>query len=293
MLGSVRRLGGAVSLVAVAVLAGCSSGGPTSASVAQTQPERILAAPKDALSAGEPQPDGTMWVLAGTPTSRGLFKFDLGTGHGVGSISVSGATRAVTQALSGTIGLALGTKNSGALQLLNGSTAAVTKTVPLGAPARGIAVGADGTTFYVLNGTASSASVTIVNSQSGRVLGTVPVPLNAVSIAPGPQQTTLYALQPNGRVSEIAVAGGKIMDSFPVGESGDSLALSPDGNTLYALKSTSGTANVAVVNLATDSVHQVLPAPGNSRQVLVSADGSQLYELAGSSAYGNIQVFPA
>jgi hypothetical protein len=38
-------------------------------------------------------------------------------------------------------------------------------------------------------------------------------------------------------------------------------------------------------------VQQVLPAPANSLQVLVSADGSELYQLVGTTSYGNIQVF--
>lgn len=287
---AVRRVSRAVGLAGVVVLAGCSSNGTGTGSVAaQVSPERIIAAPADVLSAAEPQSNGTMWVLAGGPASRGLFKFDLGTGRGVGSISVSGAARAVTQSAAGVIGLALGTR----LQLLNDSTAAVIRTVALGAPARAVAVGADGTTFYVLNGNASSASVTIVDSANGRVLGTVPMPLDTTSVAPGPQQTTLYALQATGRVREIAIAGGKVIDTFTVGDSGESLAVSPDGGTMYALKDLAGGANVAVVDLATGSVHQVLPAPGNCRQVLVSADGSQLYELAGTSEYGNIQVFAA
>jgi DNA-binding beta-propeller fold protein YncE len=294
LLRTVRRLSGAVALAGAMVLTGCSSSGTGTGGVAaQLRPERILAAPRDVLSAAEPQPNGTVWVLAGSPDSRGLFKFDLGTGRGLGSISVSGDARAVTQSVTGVIGLAVGTRTTGALQLLNDSTAAVTRTVALGAPARAIAVGADGTTFYVLNGTASSASVTIVNSANGRVLGTVPMPLDTVSVAPDAQQTTLYALQPDGKVSQIAVAGGKVMNTFTVGDSGESLAVSPDGNTMYALKEAADGTNVAVVNLATDSVHRVLPAPGHCLQVLVSADGNQLYELAGTDSYGNIQVFAA
>ena len=48
---------------------------------------------------------------------------------------------------------------------------------------------------------------------------------------------------------------------------------------------------MAEVNVATESVRQVLPAAANSVQVLVSADGSELYQLVGTSSYGNIQVF--
>ena len=48
---------------------------------------------------------------------------------------------------------------------------------------------------------------------------------------------------------------------------------------------------MAKVNIATESVRQVLPAPANSLQVLLSADGNELYQLVGTSSYGNIQVF--
>jgi len=47
-----------------------------------------------------------------------------------------------------------------------------------------------------------------------------------------------------------------------------------------------------VVDLATESVRKVLPAPGNCLQVLVSANGNQLYQVVGSASYGNIQVVP-
>jgi DNA-binding beta-propeller fold protein YncE len=282
----------AAGVLILLALAGCSSGGPAPASQPpQVRPERILPAPKDVLSAGQPQPGGTTWVLAGTDASRGLFKIDLATGRPIGSVPVSGAATSVAESLDGVLGLALGTSGSGALELMNGATATVTRTVPLGAPAREVMAGSDGSTFYVLNGTGSSSSVTIVDSRAGRVLRTVPVPLNTVSIVPGAAQGTLYALQPDGRVSEIAVAGGKVMATFPVGDSGDSIALSPDGATLYALKGQQGAANVAVVDLATESVRKALPAPRHCLEVLVSADGRLLYEVVGTPGYGNIQVF--
>ncbi len=281
-----------LALLAVVPLAACSAGSVAApATRTAARPERILAAPKGILAASQPQPDGSMWTLAGSTASRGLFDFDLASGRSIGSVSVSNAAQSVTESLSGVVGLALGTGRTGALELLNGKTAAVTRTVPLGAPAREVVAGSDGATFYVLTGSAAAASVTIVDSADGRVQGTVPVPLDTVSIAPDVRETTLYALQPSGRVSQIAVAGGKIMTSFPVG-GGRSLALSPDGSTLYVLKTGSAAANVAVVSLATESVLKVLPAPGNCLQVVVSASGNQLYQVVGTPGYGNIQVFP-
>jgi DNA-binding beta-propeller fold protein YncE len=278
MTGSVSRLNivAGLALLAALPLTACSVGSTVVAAKTAARPERILPAPRGVLAAGQPQSDGAIWTLAGNTASRGLFEFSLATGHAIGSVSVSNAAQSVAESLTGVLGLALGTSRAGALELLNGGQ---------------VVVGADGATFYVLNGSATSSSVTIVDSASGQVSGTVPVPLDTVSIAPDLEETTLYALQPDGRVSQIAIAGGKIMTSFPIGDSGRSLALSPDGSTLYVLKNGLGSANVAVVDLATQGVREVLPTPGNCIQVLVSASGTQLYQLVGTASYGNIQVF--
>jgi DNA-binding beta-propeller fold protein YncE len=291
---------GALGIVLVtltaATLAACSGGrgAPQPQQTrAASKPRQIFPAPKNLLAAAEPQPNGTLWALAGDSASKGLYDINLANGGVVGSISVSNAARSVTESLSGVVGLALGTGGTGALELFNGNTGDVAKTVPLGAPARDVVVGSDGATFYVLNGTSRSASVTVVDSENGAVQGTVPVPLNTVSIAPDAEGSGLYVLQPNGQVSQIAVAGGKIMSSFPVGSAARSLTLSPDGGTLYVLKDAGPGTNVAEVDLATESVGKVLPAPAHCLQILVSADGSELYQLVGTPTYGNIQVFPS
>jgi DNA-binding beta-propeller fold protein YncE len=294
-------LGISIAAVTVATLASCSSGGAgQSLGPAQQakqavaiKPLRILDAPKGLQSAAQPQPDGTVWALAGNARSKALFDIDLANGSGIGSVPVSNTAQSVTESLTGVVGLALGSGRTGALELLNGSTGKVTQTIPLGAPARAVALGGDGATFYVLDGTPRSASVTVVDSQNGAVQGTIPVPLDTVSIAPDPQGTSLYALQPTGQISQIALAGGQIVSSFPVGSAARSVAVSPDGSTLYVLKDAGPDANVAVVDLATQSVQRVLPAPVKCLQVLVSADGSELYQVVGTSAYGNIQVFPS
>jgi len=289
---------GAVGIVigalTAAALAACSSGGSASGQPTQpatVKPQHIFAAPKNLLAAGQPQPNGTFWALAGNASSKGLFDINLADGSGIGSVSVSNAATSVTESLGGVIGLALGTSKTGALELLNGTTGKVIKSIPLGAPAREVIVGSNGATFYVLDGTAKTASATIVNSQTGGVQGTVPMPLNTVSIAPDPLGVSLYALQPDGQVSQVAVAGGQIMSTFATGPGARSIALSPAGSTLYVLRNAGQDATVAKVKVATESVQQVLPAPSNSLQVLVSADGGELYQLVGTSSYGNIQVF--
>ena len=295
-----RRVAAAITLTSAAIaIAACGASGTSATSPGSTdvsagiRPEHIVQAPKDILASAVPQSNGTMWVLAGSPESHGLFELDPTSGKVVGSISVSSAARSVAQAATGVIGLALGTDRAGALELLDGQTTKVIRTVPLSAPAREVVVGSNGTTFYVLTGWGSSSSVTIVNSQDGQVRGTVPVPLEAVSVAPDIQQATLYVLQRDGRVSQISIADGKVVATFVVGDSGQSLALSPDGTALYVLKDTDAAANVAIVDVATESVQRVLPAPASCLEVLVSASGSQLYEVVGTAGYGNIQIFAA
>jgi DNA-binding beta-propeller fold protein YncE len=289
-------LGIVVGALSAATLTACSVSGSGQQAQWSQQPavttaQRILAAPKDLVAAAQPQSNGALWALAGSATGKGLFDISLANGSGVGSVSVSDAARSVAESLTGVVGLALGAGRTGALELLNGSTGKVTKTIALGAPARAVVVGSDGSTFYVLNGTPKSASVTIVNSQNGAVQGTIPVPLETVAIAPDADGESLYALQPNGLISQIALVGGNVMSSFPVGSAARSLALSPDGSTMYVLKDAGAGVNVAEVNLATESVQKVLPAPANCLQVLVSADGSELYQVVGTPTYGNIQVF--
>lgn len=299
MTGATRRLTAAIAAIAVmpAVigLAACGNGTRANSrhsATAKVAPERVVPAPRGLIAAAEPQANGIMWALAGKP-STGLFEFDSAGGRMAGSVPVSNTARSVAESSAGVLGVALGTGRSGALELLDGRTAKVIRTIALPAPARQVVLGSDGTTFYVLTAWATSASVTIVNSQNGRELGNVPVPANTVSIAPDIQQAALYVLQGNGLVDAIGISGGKITAKFKVGALSRSIALSPDGSTLYVLKGTSAVSNVAVVEVSTESVRRVLPAPRDCRELLVSASGHQLYEVVGTPGYGNIQVFAA
>jgi DNA-binding beta-propeller fold protein YncE len=293
-----RRAATFAALVCCVLTLTACGGGATPASsrghaASEIKPEHIVPAPKNLLSAAQPQPNGTMWMLAGSTASRGLYEVDLSDGQMIGSVSVSNAARSVAQSLTGMIGLALGTRRTGALELLDGRTAKVVRTVPLPAPAREVVVGSDDNTFYVLNGTPAASSVSAVDSRTGRLRGTVPVPADAVSFSPGAQQSTLYVLGSDGRVSEISMVSRRVMASFAVGDSGRSLAFSPDGSTLYALKGSAAAANVAVVNVARESVLRALPAPSNCLEVILSASGRQLYEVVGTAGYGNVQIFAA
>jgi hypothetical protein len=293
MRARMRGVAALVTISAAIVLAACGNGGPDAGSrhPAGILPEHIVAAPKSLIAVAEPQPNGTIWALAGSSTT-GLFNIDALNGRATGSVPVSDTARSVAETSSNVIGLGLGSKHGGALELLDGSTATVTRTIPLAAPARQVIAGSDGTTFYVLTSWARAASVTVVNARNGKTEGSVPVPADTVSIAPNVQQTALYTLQADGLVDEISVSGGKIMAEFRVddGQSA-SMALSPDGSTLYVLKAGHDAPNVAVVDVNTESVRRVLPAPSGCLELLVSPTGNQLYEVVGTPHYGNIQIF--
>lgn len=287
-----------VAVMSVTITVAACGGGVSPESsrghaAAEMKPEHIVPAPKNLLAAAQPQPNGTMWMLAGSTASRGLYQIDLSSGQVIGSLSVSNAAQSVAQSLTGMIGLGLATMRTGALELLDGATVKVNRIVPLPAPAREVVVGSDDTTFYVLTGTPSASSVSIVNSRNGRVRGTVPVPADAVSFSPGAQQSVLYVLGSDGRVSEISIVGGKVIASFIIGDSGRSLAFSPDGSMLYALKGTAAMSNIAVVDIARESVQRALPAPSHCLEVVLSASGRQLYEVVGTAGYGNVQMFAA
>jgi len=295
-----RMTAGLVLGVATLSLAACSGSG--SGSQGRTQPAGVAArvasvtvvpAPKNLVAAAEPQANGNMWALAGSRSSAGLYQFGSASGRRVGSVPVSAAARSLAESTTEIIGLATGTPDSGALELLDAGTARLRQTVALPAPARQVAVGGDGTTFYVLTSWSASASVTIVNSRNGSISTTVPVPADTVSVAPDAAQDSLYALERDGIVDEVSIASRQVTGRFEVGDgAGRSIALSPDGSTLYVLKGTDEVSNVAVVATSTQSVNRVLPAPRNCVQLLVSATGKQLYEMVGSSGYGNIQVYP-
>jgi DNA-binding beta-propeller fold protein YncE len=98
-------------------------------------------------------------------------------------------------------------------------------------------------------------------------------------------------LQKTGLVDEIGLHNGIKESTFTVRDPGESIALSPDGGQLYVLKGTSAVSNIAVVDVATESIAAVLPAPSHCVELTVSPDGKQLYEVVGAPGYGNIQVF--
>jgi len=282
-----------VGLAATAAACGATPAAHPGTTPAATRPVSVVPAPAGLLGGGPPQPDGSMWVLAGTGGARTLQRLDLTSGR-VSVISpVSAAAATVAQSSSGVLGVGLATRTAGALELHNGANGTLMSTVALAAPARDVVAGSGGTTFYVLAGTPSAAGVTLVNATTGRAGATVPVPAATVALAVDPAEQNLYALGPGGQVSVVAVGNGAVVAHFPAGPSGRALALSSDGQTLYVLEGNGAVDDVAVLKTATERQVTALPAPADAVDLQLSLDGHLLYELVGSPSVGNIQAFPA
>lgn len=251
-----------------------------------------MPAPAGLISGGAPQPDGTMWVLAGSPASRTIQEIDVATSKTLGVVPVSASASALTELSTGVIAVGTATSTAGSVELRDGSTGALTKSIALSAPVRSLAAGANGTDVYALVSSSKAAAVDVVDTSTGSVVGKVPVSLGAVSVVGSPGGSSVYVLSNNGAVEQLAVTGGAPAARFSVGHSGIALAISPSGSALYALKGGGSVRNVAVVSTATESVQRVLPAPAGAVGVQVSADGTDLYDLVGTSGVGNVQVFP-
>lgn len=281
---------------AVLALAGCGSKPAHNATgprvkASHLKPSVIIPTPANTLDGTYPEPNGSMWIVAGSPSSHGIYQVNLGSKKLGGSVSVSNNANTIAESSTGILALGVSTAASGAVQFLNGSTGAPLKTVAVSGPVASLAAGADGVTFYALNGTPKAKAVTIINAQTGKVDATIPAPSDAVSVVPAPNEQSVYVLEPNGVVSQLTTAGGHITTQFPIGNSGIDLAVSPNGNTLYVLKGQGTLENVAVVNLAKEAVTEVLPAAANTQAIALSPNGQILYDIVGAPGVGNIQEF--
>jgi hypothetical protein len=280
-------------LVSALAIAGCGSGGTPSAhhhSSGQTKPLEVVPGPAGLRSSGPPQPNGMVWVLAGTPRDRTVNEVNLSSKAQQQAVGVSSDATAVTQSSTGLIALGLATNKTGAVELLSGSAGAVDATVPVSDPVMGLAFGDDGTTLYVLEGAAQVRAVAIVDTLTRKLERTIGLPGDAVAIVPTPGQKAIWSVQRSGVVQETSLTCDKPITEFGTGGPGIAVALSPNGKTLYVLEGTRAMANIAVISTTTEVQKEALPAASDSVGLGISLDGSQLYDPAGTATYGNIQI---
>jgi hypothetical protein len=278
-------------LLAVTVAA-CGSSSPRAKAV-PLKPSRILAAPAGLMAGGGPQTDGTMWLIAGLVNAKTLQQINLVTDKVEQIVPIGLDADSLVE--SSTEILAIG-YSTGSVEFRNGSSGALLSTTTVGAPVKAIAVGSNGTTFFVLNGTSTSTSVTELSANGAAEPPSIGVSLGTIALAVATNGGKLYLLQSSGSVIDVplSVTGAESSASatFFVGPAPVQMALSGDGSTLFVLKGTGTNMNVSVVDVGTERQTGVLPAPANSVGVLASLDSSDIYVLVGTQTAGNIQVFP-
>ena len=276
----------------VLFVTGCASAPtPTRSSRPGSRPILIIPGPARAISASAPNHQGLMWVLAGNRSAKTLHLIDLPKRSTTTVEPASSAAVAIASAQNGWLGVGTATATTGALQLWSEPGKALLSTVAVSAPV--LAVAAAGSRFYVLNGTASAASVAIVDSATKRLVGSIPAPSGAVAIAPSPGGKSLWVLRSDGLLDQVILASGRVFVQFGTGAGGPAraLAAAPDGSSLYVLKSRGAVSSVAIVQVATEAVTRVLPAPAGAVDLVLSPGGGTLYDLVGTPAVGNLQAF--
>lgn len=284
-------------LAVVAAACGGGSSKPSGAADAGTvkavsvKPAKVFAAPAGLAGAGQPQPNGTMWLLVSATGSKNIQPLDASSGKLLGAVPVSADASSIAELSTGLVALGTATASTGSVELRNGTSGALVRTVAVSAGVKFLAAGSDGTTVFALDGSAKAADVAMIDTQTGHVGATLPVSLGTVAVAPTPSGHNVYALAPNGTIEEIATSGGKATASFSVGHSGRGLAISPDGSQLYVLKGRGAVRNVAVVDTATEAVTEVLPAPVGTVAIALSPNGKTLYDAVGTATYGNVQAY--
>jgi len=251
---------------------------------------QIIAAPKGLLGAGSPQANGTIWVLAGTPEAKALTQLDLSSGQTVMTVPTSSAANSVAQSSTGLLAVGTATTTAGAVLLLNGSSGTISSTVPVGAPVRALAFGADGVTLYVLNGNGTSSSVSVVNTSTGKVLTSIGCPNDAVGLAPDPQQLNIWTVESSGNVQETSLQSGRTVSIVPLASPGIAIAFPPSGTTMYVLKGSGSIWNIAELVAGNPKIGLVLSAAAFSVGLVAAGGGNKLYDVVGTPGLGNVQV---
>lgn len=286
-----------VAILAATILSGLSlvaCGGSSKSKTSSTGNKsgsgvRVIAAAAALRSAGPPQPNGVIWTLSGDGGVRTLSELNLSSGKPQQAVGASADAISVTQSSSGVIALGLGSVRTGAVQILD-SNAKPKYTIPLSDPAVEVEFGDNGTTLYALQKRDKVASVAVINSATRKITKSVPVSSAVVSFAVDPNQDSIWTLDRAGVIDSISLQTDRVQSSFSLHVAGVAIAASPDGAQLFVLRKDDGGDSISVVKSATEAQTNVLPAAANSVGLVVSLDGTQLYNLVGTAQYGNIQV---
>ena len=201
---------------------------------------------------------------------------------------------ATSIALSDTDVIAVGTAyaSTGSLALYASDGSAL-KVIPLPGPVSQVVAISSQPEFVTLSRVQGAAFATIESAQSKSVAGQIALSGDSVSIAVSPDGLNLYDLLVSGSIQVYSLITGKVEQTFKASAGGMEISLSADGTALYELKGSYGAENVSVINIATEAVIGVLPAPAHCVAIEPNLAQLQTYDFVGTSRLGNIQLFNA
>jgi gliding motility-associated-like protein len=174
---------------------------------------------------------------------------------------------------------------SNTVTVINTTTNAVVKTIPVGQYPAQVAFSQDGSLAYVTNNVSNTISV--INTTSNTVTATIPGGQSPFGIAVSPDGNLVYVTNINSKmVSVLQASTGGLVATIPVGNSPRDIAESSDGAILYVTNQFS--ASVSVISTATNTVIATVPVGSFPFGLMIDNSGSLVYVVNGSS--NNISV---
>lgn len=277
---------GGVLLPLAAGLAAC--GGATTTVVQRPiTPVAIYPTPPALTDAADPEPTGGVWLLAGPRAARVVVELDLIDGRIVERIAVPSPADTITQIPDGPILVAVPGATASTVEVIDPETGRVSTAWRL--PGSVISLRAGPTATWVLIGLGRAKALLHVGPD-GRVTQVVRVAADAAAIATDPVGEQVYVAERDGTIDTIS-GTGRVTTSFTVGGSLRGIVADPTDRRLLVLRHADGTLAVDVVDLDTQGIDSVLPAPASCTGLFVGENGAGLYMLVGTDTVGNVQLF--
>ncbi len=288
-------LGLVVAAVLAVGLAGCgrqlaAAGQKMHSSAAASRIERIIPAPAGLVGLTAPEPNGTIWVLAGNARVKALTEVNLLSGKPVMTIGVDPRAESVAESPTGLIALGLAGRGVGAVQFVMPPRVLPTGVVPVGGPVRSVEFSQVGKDLYALDASRHSASVSVVSAYDKRLVRTLGVSKFSIGCVPNPASTAVFCFDAHGTIQQTLLRSDQLVQSYSLSRRLISAVVSPLGSPLYVLAQVGSSWQILVIDPATEQLKKVLPAPAHAVALAISPDGRTLYIGVGTPHYGNLQV---
>ena len=164
--------------------------------------------------------------------------------------------------------------NTNDVTVIDTTTNAVIKTIPVGSIAADVAATPDGKTVWVTNfgdGTVQPIDVATLTAGTPIKVGSQP---ERLTVSPDGSQLWV-ANQGDGTVSDIDLATDTVTHTITVGAAPFGVAVTPDNSKVYVTNG--GSSSVSVIDTATDAVSATIPVGSGPQYVQISPDGSTAY----------------